>query len=138
MKAAGVDGIELEAYGHLMDGFWSPATNRRDDEYGGTLDNRLRFTWRVLEAIRDRVGPQFIVGIRMVADEDWKAGLSREEGVEIARRLAGSGQVDFLNLIRGHIEHDAHLAKVIPIQGTPAAPHLENKRWQNKRMESNG
>ena len=80
MKAAGVDGIELEAYGHLMDGFWSPATNRRDDEYGGTLDNRLRFTWRVLEAIRDRVGPDFIVGIRMVADEDWKAGLSREEG----------------------------------------------------------
>ena len=125
MKAAGVDGIELEAYGHLMDGFWSPATNRRDDEYGGTLDNRLRFTWRVLEAIRDRVGPDFIVGIRMVADEDWKAGLSREEGVEIARRLAGSGQVDFLNLIRGHIEHDAHLAKVIPIQGTPAAPHLD-------------
>ena len=125
MQAAGVDGIELEAYGHLMDGFWSPATNRRDDEYGGTLDNRLRFTWRVLEAIRDRVGQDFIVGIRMVADEDWKAGLSREEGVEIARRLAGSGQVDFLNLIRGHIEHDAHLAKVIPIQGTPAAPHLD-------------
>ncbi len=125
MKAAGVDGIELEAYGHLMDGFWSPATNRRDDDYGGTLDNRLRFTWRVLEAIRDRVGPEFIVGIRMVADEDWKVGLSREEGVEIARRLAGSGQVDFLNLIRGHIEHDAHLAKVIPIQGTPAAPHLD-------------
>ncbi len=125
MKAAGVDGIELEAYGHLMDGFWSPATNFRDDQYGGTLDNRLRFTWRVLAAIRDRVGPDFIVGIRMVADEDWKAGLSREEGVAIARRLAGSGRVDFLNLIRGHIEHDAHLAKVIPIQGTPAAPHLD-------------
>ena len=43
MKAAGLDGIELEAYGHLMDGFWSPATNRREDEYGGSLENRLRF-----------------------------------------------------------------------------------------------
>ncbi len=47
MQAAGLDGIEFEAYGHLLDGFWSPATNQRDDDYGGSLDNRLRFTWRV-------------------------------------------------------------------------------------------
>ncbi len=125
MAAAGMDGIELEAYGHIMDGFWSPATNRREDAYGGSLDNRLRFTWRVIDAIRDRIGADFILGVRMVADEDWKAGLSREDGVEIARRLAASGKIDFLNLIRGHIEHDAHLAKVIPIHGTPAAPHLD-------------
>jgi 2,4-dienoyl-CoA reductase-like NADH-dependent reductase (Old Yellow Enzyme family) len=125
MQAAGLDGIELEAYGHLMDQFWSPATNLRDDEYGGSLDNRLRFTNRVLEAIRKRVGPDFIVGIRMVADEDWDKGLSREEGVEIARRLATSGQVDFLNIIRGHLETDAALSKVIPIQGMASAPHLD-------------
>ena len=125
MQAAGLDGIELEAYGHLMDQFWSPATNLRDDDYGGSLDNRLRFTNRVLEAIRERVGPDFIVGIRMVADEDWDKGLSREEGVEIARRLASSGDVDFLNIIRGHLETDAGLSKVIPIQGMASAPHLD-------------
>src|SRR5499425_358388 len=51
MRAAGLDGIELEAYGHFLDQFWSPATNRRDDDYGGSLDNRLRFTFRVLDAI---------------------------------------------------------------------------------------
>src|SRR3546814_2973373 len=106
-----------------MDQFWSPATNRRDDVFGGSLDNRLRFTFRVLDAIRGRIGPDFIVGIRMVADEDWDQGLSRAEGVEIARRLVASGQIDFLNLIRGHIDTDAALAKVIPIQGMPAAPH---------------
>ena len=66
MQAAGLDGIEIEAYGHLLDGFWSPATNRRDDNYGGSLDNRLRFTWDVLDAIRDATGPDFIVGLRMV------------------------------------------------------------------------
>src|SRR3546814_6540212 len=88
----GLDGIELEAYGHLMDQCWSPATNRRDDVFGGSLDNRLRFTFRVLDAIRGRIGPDFIVGIRMVADEDWDQGLSRAEGVEIARRLVASGQ----------------------------------------------
>ncbi len=125
MQAGGLDGIEIEAYGHLLDQFWSPATNRREDDLNGALDNRLKFTFRVLDAIRAAVGPDFIVGIRMVADEDWERGLSREEGVEIARRLVASGQVDFLNLIRGHIDSDAALAKVIPIQGTPAAPHLD-------------
>lgn len=125
MQAGGLDGIELEAYGHLMDQFWSPATNKRDDAYGGDLDGRLRFTTRILDAIRARVGSEFIVGIRMVADEDWEAGLSREDGVEIARRFIASGQVDFLNLIRGHLETDAALGKVIPIQGTPAAPHID-------------
>ena len=125
MQAAGLDGIEIEAYGHLLDGFWSPATNRRDDNYGGSLDNRLRFTWDVLDAIRDATGPDFIVGLRMVADEDWDKGLSREEGVEIAQRLANSGKCDFLNIIRGHIDSDAALSKVIPIQGMAASPHLD-------------
>jgi N-methyl-L-proline demethylase len=125
MQAAGLDGIEIEAYGHLLDGFWSPATNRRSDAYGGSLDNRLRFTFEVLGAVRAAVGLDFIVGLRMVADEDWQAGLSREDGIEIAKRLAAGGQIDFLNIIRGHIETDAALSKVIPIQGTPSAPHLD-------------
>ena len=125
MRAGGLDGIEIEAYGHLADQFWSPATNQRDDEYGGSLDNRLRFINRVLTAIRARVGTDFIVGMRMVADEDWEQGLSREEGVEIARRLIAGGKVDFLNLIRGHIETDAALSGVIPVQGMASAPHLD-------------
>ena len=125
MRAAGLDGIELEAYGHLMDQFWSPATNMREDEYGGSLDNRLRFTHLVLDAIREAVGPEFIVGMRMVADEDWDKGVSREEGVEIARRMADSGRIDFLNIIRGHIETDAALSNVIPVQGMRSAPHLD-------------
>lgn len=125
MQAAGLDGIEFEAYGHLMDGFWSPATNTREDGYGGSLDNRLRFTWRVIDAVRAAVGPDFIVGIRMVADEDLEKGLSREEGVEIAQRLASSGKLDFLNIIRGHIDTDAALTGVIPLHGMASSPHLD-------------
>ena len=125
MQAAGLDGIEIEAYGHLMDQFWSPATNRRDDAFGGSLDNRMRFSDMVLDAVRKAVGPDFIVGIRLVADEDWEQGLSREEGLEIARRLTTSGRVDFLNVIRGHIDSDAALDEVIPIQGMRSAPHLD-------------
>ena len=125
MKAAGLDGIEFQCYGHFMDGFWSPATNRRDDDFNGSLDNRLRFSMAVLEETRKRVGQEFIIGMRMVADEDWETGLSREEGVEIAKRLKNSGKIDFLNIIRGHIETDAALSKVIPIHGMAASPHLD-------------
>ena len=57
IKASGLDGLEIECYGHLVDQFWSPATNKRDDEYGGVLANRTRFAFEVLRAIRDRVGP---------------------------------------------------------------------------------
>jgi 2,4-dienoyl-CoA reductase-like NADH-dependent reductase (Old Yellow Enzyme family) len=125
MQAAGLDGIEIEAYGHLPDQFWSPATNHRTDEYGGSLDNRLRFIQRVLDAVRAATAPRFIVGVRMVADEDWDIGLSRAEGIEIAQRLVASHQVDFLNIIRGHMDSDAALRRVIPIQGMRAAPHLD-------------
>ena len=124
-KAAGLDGIEIECYGHLADQFWSPATNKREDEYGGSLENRLRFTMAVLSAIRRSVGAEFIVGVRMVCDEDWEKGLTREEGVEIARRLVKSGPIDFVNVIRGHIETDEALSHVIPGMGARSAPHLD-------------
>ncbi len=125
MQAAGLDGLEINAYGHLPDQFLSPATNRREDAYGGSLENRMRFSLRVLGAMRAAVGPDFLLGVRMVADEDWEIGLSREEGIEIARRFRDSGLIDFLNIIRGHIDSDAALVKVIPILGMRSAPHLD-------------
>jgi len=124
-RSAGLDGIEIECYGHLPDQFWSPATNKRDDEYGGSLQNRMRFSLEMLRAIRARIGPAFIMGVRMVCDEDWERGLSKEEGVEIARRLAASGLIDFINVIRGHIESDEALSHVIPGTGARSAPHLD-------------
>jgi 2,4-dienoyl-CoA reductase-like NADH-dependent reductase (Old Yellow Enzyme family)/thioredoxin reductase len=125
MKAAGLDGIELEAYGHLMDQFWSPLTNELDAPYGGPLDHRLRFTFEVLGAVRERVGPDFIVGIRYTADEVLEGGLTKEDGLEISRRLTASGMVDFLNVVRGHIDTDAGLTDMIPVQGMRSAPHLD-------------
>lgn len=125
VRAAGLDGLELECYGHLVDQFWSPATNRRDDAYGGSLANRMRFGMEVLRAIRDRVGPDFIVGVRMVCDEDWSRGLSRDEGLSIAETLTASGLIDFVNVIRGHIDTDEGLSHVIPNMGSRSAPHLD-------------
>jgi 2,4-dienoyl-CoA reductase-like NADH-dependent reductase (Old Yellow Enzyme family) len=123
-REGGLDGIEIEAYGHLLDGFWSPAFNHRADEYGGNLENRMRFSLEVLEEIRKQVGDDYIVGIRMVMDEAMEGGLSQDEGLSIAKTLVATGWLDFVNVIRGHIDTDEGLSHVIPGIGTPSAPHL--------------
>jgi 2,4-dienoyl-CoA reductase-like NADH-dependent reductase (Old Yellow Enzyme family)/thioredoxin reductase len=125
MQAGGMDGIELEAYGHLLDQFVSPLTNDLEPPYGGSLENRLRFTFEVLGEIRRRVGPDFILGLRYTGDEMQAGGFGAADGLEISRRLRDSGLVDFLNVVRGHIDTDAGLTDVIPIQGMANAPHLD-------------
>lgn len=125
MQAGGMDGIELQAYGHLMDQFWSPLTNELDGPYGGSLDNRLKFTFDVLTEIRKRVGTEFIVGVRYTGDEMLDHGLNAADGMAISHRLKNSGMVDFLNVVRGHIDTDAGLTDVIPIQGMTNNPHLD-------------
>lgn len=120
-----LDGVEIEAYGHLFDSFWSPRTNLRQDAYGGSLENRMRFGMEVLAEMREQVGKDYIIGIRMVVDEDAKNGISRSEGLQIARHLSDSGLIDFINVIKGHIDTDEALSHVIPSMGMPAGPHLE-------------
>ncbi len=121
---AGLDGIELESYGHLLDGFLSPATNHRTDELGGSLENRLAFPRRVITAVRAALGPDLVLGIRMSMDEDRPDGLQRAEALAAVRAFVADG-VDVLSVIKGTIESDATLAKVIPSMGTPAAPFLD-------------
>lgn len=125
MKYAGLDGLELQAYGHLMDQFWSPLTNTLDGPYGGSLENRMRFTFEILRGIRQRCGEDFLVGIRYTGDETLPGGIDANEGMTISQLLKDSGLVDFLNVIRGHIETDAGLTDVIPIQGMRNSPHLD-------------
>lgn len=122
--AAGLDGIELQSYGHLLDAFLSPATNRRDDDLGGSLASRMVFPRRVVRAVRAAVGPDFVMGIRMSMDEDSPDGLSRDEALQALSRYVDDG-VDFLSVIKGTIESDASLARVIPSMGTPSAPFLD-------------
>jgi len=125
MQAAGVDGVELESFGHLLSQFWSPMSNHLENAYGGPLENRMRFSLEVLAAIRARVGAEFILGVRYVADEDCAHGYDKAEGLQISQRLEDSGLIDFLNVTKGHIETDAGLTDQIPIMGMASAPHLE-------------
>ena len=125
MKAGGMDGIEIESYGHLIDQFYTPITKIRDDEYGGKLENRLRFSKMVLEAMRKRVGTEFIIGLRMSIDEIQPGGLDQNAGLEILKQFERSGLIDFVNVIRGLVATDVQLTGVIPLHGMPSAPHLD-------------
>lgn len=110
-REAGCDGIEVHgAQGHLIQEFMSPFSNRRTDEYGGSLDNRLRFTREIVSAVRDRVGPDFVVGYRMGVEEFTPGGITIDESVEAARRLAALGVIDYFSLAQGNFNTlDTHL-----------------------------
>ena len=126
VKAAGLDGLEFECYGHLIDQFWSPATNKRQDEYGGSLENRMRFGMRVFEAVRDRVGPDFLIGARLSCDETFEGGFDEAEGHRIAMKLTESGLFDFLNVVRGHVDTHEGVSHMIPTMGHKSAPQLDH------------
>ena len=101
-RAGGLDGVEISmAHNHLIDQFWSPLFNERRDDYGGSLENRMRFGVEVLREIRRRVGSDFVVGARISGDELTRGGLTAADMAEIARRLAASGLIDFLSIIGG-------------------------------------
>ncbi len=123
-QAAGLDGIEIASYSHLFDAWASPATNHRDDAFGGDPEARLTFPLRVLEAVRAAVGPDFVVGIRMAMDEDLPDGLGLDDAVAVLQRYREHG-IDFLSVIKGGVESDARLAATIPSMGTPSSPFLD-------------
>jgi 2,4-dienoyl-CoA reductase-like NADH-dependent reductase (Old Yellow Enzyme family)/NADPH-dependent 2,4-dienoyl-CoA reductase/sulfur reductase-like enzyme len=126
MQAGGMDGIELQVYGHLLDQFWSPLTNDLVGPYGAdTLENRMRFPMDVLDAVRKRVGEEFILGFRYTADEAQKGGITAEDGLLISQKLAETGKLDFLNVVKGRIHTDPAMTDLIPIQGMVNAPHLD-------------
>lgn len=108
----GFDGIELQlGHSSLIRQFLSPATNQRRDEYGGSLENRLRFCLEVIKAVRKTVGPDFVLGVRLNADEMHpKGGLTLEDAREIAVRLEGTGLIDFMDLSLGTF-HNLYLVE---------------------------
>jgi mycofactocin system FadH/OYE family oxidoreductase 2 len=98
-REGGFDGVELQ-FGHssLARQFMSPLTNFRTDEYGGELEHRMRFPLELIGAVRQALGSDFTLGVRLCADELIPGGLTLEDAQVIAQRLQDTGQVDFFNL----------------------------------------
>ena len=122
-RESGFDGVDLFAgYSCLIDQFWSPLANRRDDRWGGSLDNRLRFVTEIVEGIRKACGPDFIVGMTVSGAEPYPGGLSMADKQEIFARLDGRGLADYFSCGTGSYLN--HFSKIVPSMhfDTPLGP----------------
>ena len=94
----GFDGIELQcSHSSIVRGFLSPATNRRTDDYGGSLENRARLLLELLTAVRAAIGDGLALGVRICGDELIEGGTTIDDGVAIARLVEASGKADYIN-----------------------------------------
>jgi len=125
-QEGGLDGIETLSGAHLIGQFLSPATNKRSDGFGGSLENRCRFGLMVHEEIRRQVGDEFIVGFRFVVDEAFEGGLGFDDCLAIAKLFEAEGCIDFFNAIYGRMDTEIALAvDNMPGMASPIAPWLE-------------
>lgn len=113
-QMAGLDGVEIHAaHAYLLAEFLSPLANHREDEYGGSLENRARFTLEVVRAVRARVGRDFIISVRINGIELEEGGLSQAEAAKVAAMLEQSG-ADIINVSSGFKKHAQSLCEFSP------------------------
>lgn len=120
IQQAGLDGVEvLASHGYLPAQFLDPVVNQRQDQYGGTPENRLRFLREVLESVRAAVGPDFVVGLRISAEEKDESGLSAPEVAEVCAKL--QDQLDYVSIVAGTSATSAGSDHIAPPMTQPAA-----------------
>src|SRR5277367_68521 len=115
-REGGLDGVEIHgAHGYLVHQFLNPVVNRREDQWGGSLENRMRFLQEVLRAVRKRVGRDFALGVRLSASEA-TGGVTEDELREVVRALMAEDLIDYLNASYGDYYDPPHMV------GTMAEP----------------
>ncbi|MCC6470114.1 MAG: FAD-dependent oxidoreductase [Alphaproteobacteria bacterium] len=129
IRECGYDGIEINAgYNSLIDSFWSPLTNRRDDRWGGNLEGRMRFPVELLSRVRKKVGENFLIGLTISGDDNMPGGLDVAARQEIVAYLDSRGLVDYFPIKTGSY-YD--WARVMPsfmledLQGPPLAAAMK-------------
>jgi 2,4-dienoyl-CoA reductase-like NADH-dependent reductase (Old Yellow Enzyme family) len=132
IKQAGLDGVEVHGgHGYLIADFLSPLTNHRTDDYGGSPENRMRLLHRIVKAVRDRVGSDFPVGVRLSGSEDMKGGLTPPDVLAIARRLERERLIDFVDLTAGSYFRPH---KIIGPMHEPAGYELADSRQITRQL----
>lgn len=100
VKDSGFDGVDLHgSHGSLIQQSYSPATNRRSDEYGGSFENRLRLLMELIDAVRRNIGTEMALGMRLCADEKTEQGVTPEYAAMMVEKL--DGRLDFINVDSG-------------------------------------
>lgn len=112
-KAAGFDGVELHySHGYLHQQFLSFVYNKRTDEYGGSLENIVRFPIETLESVRAAVGPDFVIGVRISLDECTVDGMHADTAIEMTKLLVATGKLDYVSATAG--TYAAHADQIPP------------------------
>ncbi len=118
-KDAGFSGVQIHAaHGYMASQFLSPHTNKRTDKWGGALENRARFLLRVVEAIRENVGAQFPVGVKLNSADFQRGGFTQEDALQVAQWLDKAG-IDLLEISGGNYESPAMMSGSEQKQGPP-------------------
>ncbi len=129
MKQASLDGVEILASHALLPAqFLNPTLNWRTDAYGGSLENRMRFMREVIASVRNHVGDDMVVGMRISADELEDGGNDPGEILEVCRLVGNEGGLDYLNVIAGSmvgLSGGIHVVPPMNIETGYLAPHAE-------------
>jgi 2,4-dienoyl-CoA reductase-like NADH-dependent reductase (Old Yellow Enzyme family) len=128
MQRAGVDGVEIVAsHGYLPSQFLNPRLNRREDEYGGSPENRLRFLREVIADVRAKVG-DFAIGMRISGDEKDPDGLHDQEAFAACEALDADGKLDYFNVIAGSSASLGGAIHIVPPMAIDTAPSRRGSR----------
>ena len=102
-REGGLDGVEVHgmSHGYLLNQFLSPATNNRSDAYGGTLEDRMRIVIEILEACREELGRDMIMGMRLNSDDGHEGGLGPADWADLVARFEATGLIDYISLSHG-------------------------------------
>ncbi|MDR3506278.1 MAG: NADH:flavin oxidoreductase/NADH oxidase family protein [Caulobacteraceae bacterium] len=127
-RAAGFDGVQLHAaHGYLFSQFLSPLSNRRTDDWGGSLENRARLLLMTVAAVRQAVGPDFPIGIKLNASDFQKGGFTNAECLTLVAWLNGSS-LDLLELSGGSLEQPKQVGASMKDEGEDARPQSTRQR----------
>ena len=126
LRDSGFDGVEILQNGHLPGQFLSPDTNLRDDEYGGSFENRLRFIRELYEAVKTAIGNDIVIGARVEMDSRLAEGLQQDEALKALQVIEEDGVIDYFNLNVGRSDTDYMLAShPVPAMFIGLAPFVQ-------------
>lgn len=115
MEQASLNGVEIVgSHTYLPAQFWSPNVNHRDDEFGGSLEERCRFTTEIVDRIRERTGDEFAVGLRLSAEEQSQEGLSFDETLPIIRQIDRKSDLDYWSVVVGSSSTQKGCSYIVP------------------------
>src|SRR5262245_45418192 len=126
MQKAGLDGCEiLASHGYLPAQFLHPRVNRREDEYGGSRENRLRFLAEAIANVRAKTSPGFVLGVRITGEEKDQDTIDAGEAIEFCRMLDRPGGPDYFNVIAGtsaSLQGAVHIVPPMIVENAYVAP----------------